>query len=70
MLEPKLPGTDHKYPKVLAGAKRVATRRNNDARKKLEAERARVRLFADQLRRVEDLHVITAEGVIERRMNT
>ena len=67
MIEPKLPGTDLNDRTVLAGAKRVATRRNNDARKKLEAERARAPLFADQLPSVEGLPVITAEDVIKRR---
>jgi hypothetical protein len=67
MTIPTLPGTDLNDRKVLAGAKRVATRRNNDARKKLEAERARLPLFADQLPGVEDLHVVTPEEVIERR---
>jgi hypothetical protein len=61
------PGTDISDPKVLAGARRVATRRNNDARRKLEAERARLPLLADQLPSVKELPVITAEDVIERR---
>jgi len=45
----------------------VATRRNNEARKKLEAERARLPLLADQLPRSEELPLVTAEDVIERR---
>lgn len=67
MIEPKLPGTDIKDPKVFAGAKRVATRRNNDARRKLEAEHTRLPLFMEQLPQVKDLPVVTPEDVIERR---
>lgn len=67
MTIPTVPGTDLNDRKVLAGAKRVATRRNNEARKKLEAERARLPLLADQLPRVEELPLVTAEDVIERR---
>ena len=67
MIEPKLPGTDLNDPKVFAGAKRVATRRNNDARRKLEAEHARLPLFVEQLPQVKDLPVVTPEDVIERR---
>ena len=66
-MEPQLPGTDINDPKTLTGAKRVATRRNNQARKKLEAEHARLPLFKEQLPQVADLPVDTPEAVLERR---
>lgn len=66
-MDPHLPGTDLNDPKVLSGAKRVATRRNNKARRKLEAERERLALFADQLPTTADLPVVTPEEVIQKR---
>ncbi|SRR6266508_2718346 len=66
MIEPKLPGTDINDPKVLAGAKRVATRRNNDARRKLVKERAALPLFTGEIPS-EPEHLVTPEEVIERR---
>jgi hypothetical protein len=66
MIEPKLPGTDLNDPKVLAGAKRVATRRNNEARRKLAKERAALPLFAGEIPS-EPAHLVTPEEVIERR---
>jgi GNAT superfamily N-acetyltransferase len=67
MITPKLPGTDINDPKVLAGAKRVATRRNNDARRKLAKERAALPLFASEIPS-EPARLVMAEEVIERRM--
>lgn len=55
-------------PKTYSRAKGVATRRNNAARKKLEAERARLPLLADQLPTVSDLPVVTPEQVVEKRL--
>jgi hypothetical protein len=66
MIEPNLPGTDINDPKVLAGAKRVATRRNNDMRRKLAKERAALPLFACEIPS-EPAHLVTPEEVIERR---
>jgi hypothetical protein len=66
MINPKLPGTNHNDPKVLASAKRVATRRNNKARKKLAAERAALPLLAEQIPD-EPEHLMAPEEVIERR---
>lgn len=65
--EPKPPSTDITDPKVLAGAKRVATRRNNDARRKLAKERAALPLLADQIPAAPDV-LDTPEQVIERRI--
>lgn len=66
MIEPNLPGVDINDPKVLIGAKRVATRRNNDARRKLAKERAALPLFAGEISS-EPSHLVTPEEVIERR---
>lgn len=62
----KPPGVDINDPTVLAGARRVATRRNNDARRKLAKERAALPLFAEQIPS-EPAQLVTAEDVIERR---
>lgn len=50
----------------LADAQRVATRKNNKARKNLLAERAAFPLLADQLPEVDSLQVITPADVIEK----
>lgn len=50
----------------LTNAKQVATRKNNQARKKLLAERAAAPLLADQLPTVDSLPVITPAYVIEK----
>lgn len=61
------PSIDLTDPKVRSAAQGVATRRNNEARRKLENERAKLALFADQLPTADDLPVDTPEQVIERR---
>lgn len=66
MTIPTFPGTDLNDPKVLAGARRVATRRNNDARRKLQKERAALPLFVGEIPS-EPAHLVTPEEVIERR---
>ncbi len=63
---PQPPSTDISDPKVLAGARRVATRKNNDARRKLAKERAALPLFAPQIP-AEPAHLVTPEEVIEKR---
>lgn len=66
MNEPQRPSTDINDPRTLAGAKRVASRRNNDVRRKLAKERAALPLLADQIPS-EPETLVTPEEVIERR---
>ena len=66
MISEQPPSIDITDPQVLAGAKRVATRRNNDARRKLAKERAALPLLAEQIPS-EPAVLITPERVIEDR---
>lgn len=59
---PKPPGIDLSDPEVLTGAKRVATRKNNDFRRMVEKK---LPLFAEEI--FADYEPVTPEKVVEQR---
>lgn len=65
VLRPEKPGTDLSDPKTLAGAKRIATRKNNDFKRMIETK---LPLFAEEVSA--DFVPFTPEIVIERRIES